>query len=82
MNALNIMWLLNEVNCNTEIDIATRKSDNKDSIVIKTKDFSFSIVEHGTCTLKYLNQEPSVEKDVEYWTMVKGWVKKYYQENF
>ena len=82
MNALNIMWFLNEVNCNTEIDIATRKSDNKDSIVIKTKDFSFSVVEHGTCTLKCSNQELSVEHDIEYWAMVKDWVKKYYQESF
>ena len=28
------------------------------------------------------NFSVSVEKDIEYWTMVKTWVKKYYQESF
>ena len=82
MHALNIMWLLNEVDCNTEVEILTGKSKHVDSIMISTSDFEFSISECGTCVLTYLDQPKIVEKDVEYWTMVKTWVKKYYQESF
>lgn len=81
MHALNIMWLLNEVGCNTEIEILTGKSKHVDSIMINTNDFVFTISECGTCVLTYLNQPKSVEKDVKYWNMVKDWVKKYYQES-
>ena len=82
MHALNIMWLLNEVGCYTEIEITTGKSKHVDSIMISTNDFEFSISECGTCILTYLDQPKSVEKDIEYWNMVKTWVKKYYQESF
>lgn len=82
MNALNIMWLLNEVDCNTEIEILTGKSKNVDSISISTNTFEFSISECGSSVLTYLDQPKSVEKDIEYWDRVKTWVKKYYQENF
>lgn len=82
MHALNIMWLLVEVDKNTEIEILTGKSKHVDSIMISTNDFEFSISECGSCVLTYLNQPKIVEKDIEYWNMVKGWVKNYYQENF
>ena len=82
MNALNIMWLLNEVDCNTEIEILTGKSKHVDLIMISMKDFEFNISECGICMLTYLDQPKSVEKDIEYWNMVKAWVKKYYQESF
>lgn len=82
MHALNIMWLLVEVDNNTEIEILTGKSKHVDSIMISTNDFEFSISECGSCVLTYLNQPKSVEKDIEYWKMVKDWVKKYYQESF
>ena len=82
MNALNIMWLLNEVDCNTEIEILTGKSKHVDSISIYTNTFEFSISECGSCVLTYLGQPQSFEKDIEYWEKVKTWVKKYYQENF
>lgn len=82
MHALNIMWLLVEVDKNTEIEILTGKSKHVDFIMISTNDFEFSISECGSCVLTYLNQPKSVEKDVEYWKMVKEWVKKYYQESF
>ena len=82
MNALNIMWLLNEIDCNTEIEILTGKSKHVDSISMFTNTFEFSISECGSCVLTYLDQPQSVEKDIEYWDMVKTWVKKYYQENF
>lgn len=82
MHALNIMWLLVEVDKNTEIEILTGKSKHVDSIMISTNDFEFSISECGSCVLTYLNQPKSVEKDIEYWKMVKDWVKKYYQESF
>lgn len=82
MHALNIMWILNEVGCNTEIEILTGKSKHVDSIMISTNDFEFTISECGTCVLTYLNQPKSVEKDVKYWNMVKDWVKAYYQESF
>jgi len=82
MNACNIMWLLNEVNFNTEIEILTGKSKSVDSIMISTNDFEFNISECGTCVLTYLDQPKSVEKDSDVWMLVKGWVKKYYQENF
>lgn len=82
MHALNIMWLLVEVDKNTEIEILTGKSKHVDFIMISTNDFEFSISECGSCVLTYLNQPKSVEKDVEYWNKVKDWVKKYYQESF
>ena len=82
MNALNIMWLLNEVDCNTEIEILTGKSKHVDSISMFTNTFEFSISECGSCVLTYLGQPQSFEKDIEYWEKVKTWVKKYYQENF
>ncbi len=82
MHALNIMWLLNGVDCNTEIEITTGKSKHIDSIMISTNDFEFSISECGNCVLTYLDQPKSVEKDIGYWNMVKTWVKKYYQESF
>ena len=50
MHALNIMWLLNEVDCNTEIEILTGKSKHVDSTMISTNDFEFSISECGLCT--------------------------------
>ena len=82
MNALNVMWLLNEIDCNTEIEILTGKSKYVDSIFISTDEFEFSISECGSCKLDYREQGSSVEKDVEYWNKVKNWVKKYYQESF
>ena len=82
MHALNIMWLLNEITCNTEIEIITSKSKHVDSIMISTDSFEFSISECGTCVLTYKDQQKSFEKDVEYWTIVKDWVKKYNQESF
>ena len=45
MHALNIMWLLNEVDCNTEIEILTGESKHVDSIMISTNDFEFIISE-------------------------------------
>ena len=83
MHTLNIMWLLNEVDCNTEIEILTGKSKHVDSISISTNTFEFSISECGACVLTYLEQPSSVvEKDIEYWNKVKTWIKKYYEENF
>ena len=82
MHALNIMWLLNEVDCNTEVEILTGKSKHVDSIMISTNDFEFSISECGICVLTYLDQQVSLEKDIEYWEKVKTRVKKYYQESF
>ena len=76
------MWLLNEVGCNTEIEILIGKSKHVDSIMISTNDFELTISQSGTCVLTYLNQQKSVEKDVKYWNIVKDWVKKYYQESF
>ena len=76
------MWLLNEVDCDTEIEIVTGKSKHVDSIMISTNDFEFSISKCGTCVLTYLDQPKGLEKDIEYWNMVKAWVKKYYQESF
>ena len=82
MNALNIMWLLNEIDCNTEIEILTGKSKHVDSISISTNTFEFSISGCGTCVLTYLDQQVILEKDIEYWEKVKTRVKKYYQESF
>ena len=82
MHALNIMWLLNEIDCNTEIEILTGKSKHIDFIFISTDEFEFSISECGSCKLDYLGQDRSVEKDMEYWNKVKNWVKWYYQESF
>ena len=82
MHALNIMWLLNEVDCNTEIDIRCVKTKSADWIEISTKDLEYYIDEYGSCRLKYIDQPVSLEKDIEYWEKVKTWVKKYYQESF
>lgn len=82
MHALNIMWLLNDVDCNTKINIQTVKTTSADWIEITTEHFHFYINEHGSCSLQYSNQPKSVEKDIEYWNMIKDWVKKHYQENF
>lgn len=82
MNALNIMWLLNEIDCNTEIEILTGRSGNFEYILISTDEFDFSISQCGSCKLDYRGQNRSVEKDIEYWNKVKDWVKKYYQEMF
>ena len=82
MHALNIMWLLNEVDCNTEVEILTGSSKHVDSIMISTNDFEFSISACGTCVLTYLDQPKRIKKDIEYWNMVKPLVKKYYQESF
>lgn len=82
MHALNIMWLLNEIDCNTEIKITTWKSECNQWIEVATEDFDFTVDEDGVCVLKYLGQPKSVEKDIEYWNKVKNWVKKYYQESF
>ena len=82
MHALNILWLLNEVDQNTKIDIRCVKTKSADWIEIKTSDFHFYINEYGSCSLQHLNQPKSAEKDIEYWEKVKTWVKKYYQESF
>ena len=82
MNALNIMWLLNEIDGNTEIEILTGNSKCFDYILISTDEFEFSTSECGSCKLDYRGQDRSIEKDVGYWNKVKNWVKKYYQESF
>ena len=82
MHALNIMWLLNEVDRNTKIDIQTVKTTSTDWIEITIEDFHFYIDEYGSCSLQYLDQPKSVAKDVEYWSKVKDWVKKYYLESY
>ena len=41
MHALNIMWLLNEVDCNTEVDIRCVKTKSADWIEISTKDLEY-----------------------------------------
>lgn len=82
MNALTIMWLLHEFDSNTEVDIRYVKTKSEDWIEISTKDLDYYINEYGSCRLKYLDQPVSLEKDQEYWDMVKTWVKGYYQENF
>lgn len=80
MHALNALWLLNEVNCNTEIEIKYVRSKSCDWFEIATKDFDFMVTEYGYCSLKYLDQPISHEKDAEYYGLVKQWVKKYYLE--
>lgn len=82
MNALNIMHLLNEIDCNKCIDIRYVKNKSADWIEIETHNFMFSVDEYGTCVLHFFNQPKSVEKDLEYWNKVKDWIKRYYQENF
>ena len=47
MHALNIMWLLNEGDCNTEINISTTKTKHVDWLEIKTNDFKYYIDETG-----------------------------------
>jgi len=81
MHALNIMWLLNEVTNNTHIDIRSVKTKSAAWVEISTKDFDYYIDEYGSCRLKYLDQPTSLEKDQEYWFIVKEWIKGYYQNN-
>lgn len=80
MHALNTLWALNEVNCNTEIEIKFVRSKSCDWFEIATKDFDFRVTEYGDCSLKYLDQPISHEKDDEYYGLVRQWVKKYYTE--
>ena len=81
MNALNIMWLLNDIDNNTSVDIRTVKSKSCDWIEIETDDFEFKISEFGKMKLSKFS-EISFEDDHEYWQKVKDWIKKYYSENF
>ena len=55
MHVLNIMWLLNEVDQNTKIDIRCIKTKSADWIEISTKDLDYYIDEYGSCRLKYLD---------------------------
>lgn len=79
MHALNIMWLLNEVDRDTPIDVKTVKTESCDWIEIETDKFTFKIDEYGTCWLRY-EGIVSQEKDKSYWNMVKNWVKFYMKE--
>ena len=47
MNALTIMWLLNEVDCNAELYIDSTKTKHVDWINIKTSDFKFILTKQG-----------------------------------
>lgn len=82
MNTLNIMWLLNDITCNTDIDIRYVKTKSTDWIEIETSSFVFYVDECGTCKLTCGGDDESSDKDREMWFMVKDWVKKYYKENF
>lgn len=77
-----LMWLLNEVNNNTEISVKYDRCKHTDSIDIETSKFKFYVDEYGVWILDYTSDDKSVEKDQEIWMLVKDWVKKYYQENF
>ena len=48
MHSLNIMWLLNKVDRNTEIDIRCVKTKSADWIEISTKDLEYYIDEYGS----------------------------------
>lgn len=82
MNACNIMWLLNEVNSNTEISVKYDRNKHTDSIDIEASKFKFYVEEYGVCILDYVGHEKSVEKDQEIWLLVKDWVLKYFQDIF
>ena len=85
MNALNIMWLLNEIDNNTSVDIRTVKSKSCDWIEIETNDYKYEINEFGKMKLHRVNVREyciSEADDHEYWQKVKDWVKKYYSKNF
>ena len=81
MNALNIMWLLNDVDRNTPIEVEIVKTKSCDWIEIETDKFTFKIDEYGSCSLRYQGIS-SQEKDEGYWKMVKNWVKNYMGEEF
>ena len=81
MNALNIMWLLNDVDRNTPIEVKIVKTKSCDWIEIETDKFVFIIDEYGSCSLRHQGIL-SQEKEEAYWKMVKGWVKFYMSEEF
>ena len=80
MHPLNIMWLLHEIDNNSEVSVEVERSKHVDSINISTDDFNFSISECGSCSLIYKNREKKSDKSKEHWRMVRGWVKAYVTE--
>ena len=79
MNALNIMWLLNEVDHNTIVDIQYCRTKTEDCIYIETPTFKFSIGEYGNCVL-YYNGNKDVQSCKDMYRNVSRWVKKYFSE--
>ena len=80
MHQLNIMWLLNDITVNDQIEIQYSRTKHIDSITITHSDFSFFITEYGDVVMSYKYQEVQHDKDVEYWDRVKTWVKNYFNE--
>ena len=80
MHPLNIMWLLNDVSVNNDIEIQYHRTKHIDYIEIIHPDFSFYITEYGDVVINYKHQGVQHDKDVEYWSMVKTWVKNYFNE--
>ena len=80
MHPLNIMWLLNDITVNDQIEIQYSRTKHINSITITHSDFSFFITEYGDVVINYKHQGVQHDKDVEYWSMVKTWVKNYFNE--
>lgn len=80
MHPLNIMWLLHDINNNSEVLVEFERSKHVDSISISTSDFHFNISECGSCSLIYKNGDKKIDKSREHWRMVRGWVKAYVAE--
>ena len=79
MHALNALWLLRELNCNSDVEVIVTRTKYCDSIEIKAETFEFVIEENGACLLKH-NGDINHQCDINYWKLVKQWTKEYMSE--
>lgn len=77
MHPSNIMWYLNDIDCNSEVIVDVARTKYIDSIVITTCNFEFSIDEYGNHYVFENLQRSEIYNDIELWKLVKSWVKDY-----
>lgn len=77
MHPSNIMWYLNDLDCNSDVSVNVIRSKHFDGIVIEFSNLKFHIDECGKHYF-YIGEEVSeIYNDVTIWKLVKSWVKEY-----
>lgn len=80
MHPSNIMWYLNELDNNSDVEIIIVRSKHNDLFKISTDKFLFSIDEHGKHGVLIDDKWSEFHYDKSILILVKTWIGKYMKE--